>query len=222
MRWNSARLIVRLPSFAAVLLQSLDKVHERERRARTRLPHEMSAPHRAVIALVTGPPGAGKSTVVRATCELIMRRTQQRTVQLEFDDLLYGVIDPRGLLEPGREQTGLEMAATAALAGAASCGLLVLEGCFTRRRLDHLRAYLPVSAIYGLNAPRDTCWERNEERDSIIRLSKDAFDALCGRLDVRPGDDLYDIRWFDTTVPVDTLAEQLATELIELAGTPVA
>src|SRR5712692_2305611 len=107
----------------------------------------MAASDKAVIALVTGPPGAGKSTVVRAACELIMRRTQQRTVQLEFDDLLFGVIDPAGLLEPGREQTALEMAATAAVTGAASCGWLVLEGCLSRRRLDHLRAHLHVSAI---------------------------------------------------------------------------
>lgn len=182
----------------------------------------MAPPEQGVIVLVTGPPGAGKSTVVRAACELIARRTQQQTVQLEFDDLIVGVIDPAGFLTPGREQAALEMAATAALTGARSCGWLVLEGCFNKRRLDHLREHLPVAAIYGLSASRDTCWERNEGRDAIIRLSKDAFDELVDRLDVWPGDDPYGISWLDTSLPVDSLADQLAAELIELTGTPVA
>lgn len=183
---------------------------------------QMAPPGQALIALVTGPPGAGKSTVVRAACELIAQRTGQQTVQLEFDDLFVGVIDPDAFLTPRREEAALEMTVSAALSGAGFCGWLVLEGCFNRRRLDHLRARLPVAAVYGLNAPRDTCWERNEGRDAIIRLSRDAFDALMGRLDLWPGDDLNEISWLDTTLPVETLADRLATELIELAGAPVA
>jgi tRNA uridine 5-carbamoylmethylation protein Kti12 len=182
----------------------------------------MASPDQGLIVLVTGPPGAGKSTVVRAACELIAQRTQQQTIQLEFDDLIVGVIDPSAYFTPRRERAGLEMTAAAALTGAKSCGWLVLEGCFTRRRLDHLLACLPIAAIYGLNAPRDTCWERNEERDALIRLSKDAFDELVDRLDVWPEDELCDITWLDTTLPVDTLADRLATDLIELTGTPVA
>jgi tRNA uridine 5-carbamoylmethylation protein Kti12 len=182
----------------------------------------MGQPDQGMIVLVTGPPGAGKSTVVRAACELIASRTQQQTIQLEFDDLIVGVIDPSAYLTPRREQAGLEMTVTAALTGARHSSWLVLEGCFNRRRLEHLRAHLPVAATYGLSAPLDTCWERNEGRDAIIRLSKDEFDQLLERLDVRPGDDLSEISWLDTTLPVETLANQLATELIELAGTPVA
>jgi len=171
-----------------------------------------------IIALVTGPPGAGKTTVVRAACELIVRRTHERTVHLEFDDFSFGVTDPDGDLEH-KLQTGLQMAAAASRAGAASSGWLVLEGFFSPRHwLDYLRSELPVAATFGLSAPENTCRARNEGRPDDDRLSPAVFDSIYGRLDTRPGDDSPDIRWLDTTLPVETVAEQLATELIQLAA----
>ncbi len=178
----------------------------------------MGAAREGIIALVTGPPGAGKTTVVRAACELIVRQTQQRAVHLEFDDFVYGVNDPSGLLE-SRVQTGLQMAVAASRAGAASSGWLVLEGFFSPRHwLEHLQSHLPVLATFGLNAPRETCWARNEVRGDDDRLPEAVFEAVYGRLDVSPSDDLPDMRWLDTTLPLEPVAEQLATELILLAS----
>jgi hypothetical protein len=48
------------------------------------------------------------------------------------------------------------------------------------------------------------------------------FDAVYGRLDARPWEDVPDMRWLDTTLPVETVAEQLASELLSLAPTRVA
>ena len=69
-----------------------------------------------------------------------------------------------------------------------------------------------------MSAPEDTCRARNEGRPDDDRLPEDVFDSIYRRLDTRPGDDSPGIRWLDTTLPVETVAEQLATELIELAA----
>ena len=166
-------------------------------------------------------PAAGKSTVVRAACELVGQRTGLSTVHL-VDDFAYGVSVPAGDLE-SRVQIGLEMAAAASRAGAASSGLLVLEGFFAPRHwLDYLRSHLPVSATFALTAPHDTCRARNDGRPDDDRLPEPVFDAVYGRLEARPWEDVPDMRWLDTTLPVETVAEQLAAELVSLAPTRVA
>jgi len=176
-----------------------------------------------IVAIVTGQAGSGKTTIVRATCELIAHRTGQQVVQLELDDFIFGVIDPSCVSDPtappdpARLSTALQMTAAACLAGASSSGWVVLDGFVREHSLEYLRANLPISMTYGLEALLGTCWERNEGRDPVDRLPQAMFDRLWSRFDVADRDDIC---WLDSTLPVDTLAEQLATRLVALGSEP--
>jgi predicted kinase len=174
-----------------------------------------------VVVLLTGPPGAGKTTIAHDACELLAARSGEPAIHIQFDEFRFRLHHPTAP-EEERDATAERMAVSCLGLSSAYCSWLVYEGLFERRRLHTLLAELPVAAVYGVSVPREVCWQRNDARDVNEHLPAERFDTLFARLDVWPGRNDGDIRWLDATLPLEAVVEEFASELAALRFTAAA
>jgi hypothetical protein len=167
--------------------------------------------------LVTGLPGAGKTTAVRRACDLVARRAGRRVLHIEFDQLLVAFFEPADAVEGEDVEVALEMTAAAARRAIPVAGWIVIEGFLPPERLVKLEAELPVRAVFGIDTPADAAWGRNVTRQPPEdRLTREEFEALRVRFDRMRGSLDADVRWLSGKETVDAVADQLAAELARI------
>jgi tRNA uridine 5-carbamoylmethylation protein Kti12 len=160
------------------------------------------------IAIITGSPGVGKTTVAHRTCEIIQQHLNCIAIHIEVDDVRWMVLGDNS--DYGSHPIWLDLVESIASKSMNFAEVIIIEGLFFElQTVEKLFTHYPGIQIFLLDAPLEVCLDRNRSREAVSEhLDDEELKSL--HLIIRPSS------WerLDASLPVETLAMQLVRKIL--------